>query len=61
MAAPQGMFSRVNYPQWMRHSLRLRYFHCCLLIEQLLTKKAHVDQQHLIDGAREMLEWTVYM
>jgi hypothetical protein len=47
--------------QWTKITLRLRYLHCCLLLEQLSVKKAQTDKQHLIDVAREMLELTVYM
>lgn len=50
-----------NAVQWHRISLRLRYLHCCLLLEQLSIKKVQSDQQHLIDVAREMLELTVCM
>ena len=39
----------------------MRYLHCCLLLEQLLIRRAPANQQHMLDIAREMLELTVYM
>jgi hypothetical protein len=50
-----------NSLQWTRFTLRLRYLHCGLLLEQLLIRQAQANQQTLLDIAREMLELTVYM
>lgn len=50
-----------NHLQWTRFSLRLRYLHRSLLLEQLLIKRAQANQQTLLDISREMLELTVYM
>ncbi|RDW92202.1 hypothetical protein BP5796_01596 [Coleophoma crateriformis] len=54
-------FANPHYLQWTRLSLRFRYLNCCLLLEQLWTKRGNADKQPLLDVAREMLELTVFM
>ncbi|KAG9241596.1 hypothetical protein BJ878DRAFT_519886 [Calycina marina] len=46
---------------WTCFTLRLRWLHCSLLLEQLSMRHPPHDQQHMLDIAREMLELTVYM